>query len=140
MSLFSKLQFWKHDDEFDFEALASQDTTPPKDLLGLDEKSAFPNQPEPLSSEPSFLDQPENTAPPFGQEPIFPGSKRQSAPRFSPEEDIHPLQRGTAAAQKSVDLDLVNSKLDTIKAILNTMEQRLETMERTLGTKKEKLW
>jgi len=115
MGLFSKLKFWKKEDELDFETLAEKEMgkkpSPdfgPEQNTGLEEKSLFPEEPEPA-------------APPF--------QSRMSGSAFA---SPSPANR---------DLELINSKLDTLKAMLGSLDQRIAHLEQNSALeKKQRLW
>ena len=113
MSVFDRLKFWKKEDEFDFDKIATKDIhgeTAIHDELGLEEKG-------------------------FEEKPLFP-------PAQVPAEEpaiAKPAYQPPATANR--DLELINSKLDTLKAMLNSMEARLANLEKAAGIeKKERLW
>ncbi|MEK6938189.1 MAG: hypothetical protein AABX04_04050 [Nanoarchaeota archaeon] len=128
MSLFSKLAFWKKEDEFNFDQVAERDMNKPDPFSqGFEqnpEESAFP-------PEQSTFDQPQTPSP--GASPqqyaqasrtaLYPGS---SKPSIGPSGDR--------------DLDLINSKLDTIRAMLSAIEQRLDKIERGEPKAPPRLW
>ena len=115
MGIFSKLKFWKHDDDnLDFDSQVNQHLEqsglPPQENLGLAEKSPFDepnNQPEPI----------------IEQKPYSP-----PAP--------------PTTGQNDHQIELISSKLDTIKAILNSLDQRVANLEQAAGVqkKRERLW
>ncbi|MBU0470598.1 MAG: hypothetical protein KKA62_04480 [Nanoarchaeota archaeon] len=128
MGILDKLMFWKHDDEFDFDKTAlsheaidyHKDAEFPKDHLGLEEKSPFPEEHPEEHPSPDYF--------------------KSSAERNN---------RGTASFQRPAppppssnrELELINSKLDTLKAMLINIDQRLSNLEKAAGVeKKERLW
>ena len=134
MSIFSKLAFWKKDDDFNFDDIASKDMG--KDLfkgddLGLKE--------QPLTQEKDPFAMPtEKEQPPFS-----PPAEQTSGIQQLQEQNQQTMQPQQRAATgiSARDVDLLSSKLDTIKALLNSMDQRIANLERASGVqRKEKLW
>ena len=123
MGMFSKLAFWKKNDDFDFDNLAQKDLdlgmgkggAPIQDNLGLGEKSPFGEQ---------HADQ-----------------KQQTDPFTSPQTPV-PVTPPAPTSTEDRDLELISSKLDTVKAILTSMDQRIANLEKAAGVdkNKEKLW
>ncbi len=128
MSIFDKLLFWRKEDDFDFEHLADKELSPQgtlQDDLGLDEKSAFPEE-MPFESKPASRNSLENAR--FAQ----PLPKTSFPSRPLPQ---------AAAPLGSRDMELISSKLDTIKAMLNSLEQRIAQIEKAVGVEqKQRLW
>ncbi|PIN76837.1 hypothetical protein COV17_00745 [Candidatus Woesearchaeota archaeon CG10_big_fil_rev_8_21_14_0_10_36_11] len=122
MGIFTKLKFWKRDDDFGFENIANKEFgesgLPPSDDLGLDKKPMG-------TEETSPFDMPPQTEP------------REVA--FTPRP---PFQQAAFTSSPNRDLELLSSKLDTIKALLTSLDQRVANVERSMGgTKKEqRLW
>ena len=126
MSLFSKLAFWKKDDDLNFDNLADKELNqgtaeggmPVHDNLGLEEKSPFGDPPTELNQ---------------ANEPFSPQRSAEVPPQ-------QPTQQLTSGNR---DLELISSKLDTIKAILGSLDQRIANLEKlSVGEnkKEEKLW
>ena len=134
MGIFSKLAFWKKEDDFNFDDIANKDMGQDlfkSDDLGLKE--------QPLTQEKD----------PFAM------STEKGQPSFSPPEEqtsgiqqlqeqnqqTRQYQQGATTGISARDVDLLSSKLDTIKALLNSMDQRMANLERSSGMeKKERLW
>ncbi|MBU0460411.1 MAG: hypothetical protein KKH52_04185 [Nanoarchaeota archaeon] len=125
MGIFSKLAFWKKDDDLDFDKLADKELNrgmgeegmPIQDDLGLDEQSPFGDK-----------------ATEFGK-----GTDPFSTPKTP-----GPFSQQAPSSQTSSDreLELISSKLDTIKALLASLDQRVANIEKaSIEKKKEpKLW
>ena len=121
MGMFSKLAFWKKDDDFDFDNLAQKDLdlgmgkngTPIQDNLGLDEKSPF-------ADHTAGLDAPTTN-------PYSPQSQTPT-----------PITPPAPTGMGDRDLELISSKLDTVKAILTSMDQRIANLEVAAGVNKNK--
>ena len=114
MSLLNKLAFWKKEDEFDFDKEFSAETSDPKTPA----KDLFAEPHEPVQESAFSSRAPENLGLPSAS--------------F--------LQRQSPEA-RTVDNELINSKLDTIKAQISAIEQRLANIERLLGSEqKQRLW
>ena len=134
MSIFGKLAFWKKEDDFNFDDVASKDMGNDMfkgDNLGLKEQPltqekdpfAIPTEKE----QPSFYPPPEQTS----------GIQQLQEQN---QQTMQPQQRATTGVSAR-DVDLLSSKLDTIKALLNSMDQRLANLERSSGVeRKERLW
>lgn len=120
MGIFSKLKFWKKEDEFDFDALASKEMA--KDF-------------------PSMEQQP--STPPIGEKSPFEELDRRSDPFASQPESIAPslAPQSTQQPGNKRDMELMNSKLDTIKALLQSLDQRLANLEKGSGSQdRKRLW
>ena len=120
MGIFSKLKFWKKEDEFDFDALASKEMA--KDF-------------------PSMEQQP--STPPIGEKSPFEELDRRSDPFASQTESIAPslAPQSTQQPGNKRDMELMNSKLDTIKALLQSLDQRLANLEKGSGSQdRKRLW
>jgi len=126
MGLFSKLAFWKKEDDFNFDQAVNQEMNQP---------SAFPQD----------LNQQEN---PFPSDAEF-GSSPSPTPQASPQQyaqasraSLYPGSSAPAMAPSSGgrELDLINSKLDTIRAMLASIEQRLDKLEKTEQKPPQRLW
>ncbi len=123
MSFLNKVQFWKKEDEFDFDKMVDQQIHEPNpEPLGFGEDH-MGEEKSPFSSSPGFSPSPLATNP---SRPManMPSSQAPPPPQMS---------------GSNRDLELINSKLDTIKALLASLDQRLATMENP-GEKKQKLW
>lgn len=128
MGFLDKLKFWKREDEFSFDELATKEISEGglqgQDTLGLGEKEEhglsselFPNSP--LESG--------TTTPP-------PGSFGFSPPQGS----LHPQSFPVGPNR---ELELISSKLDTIKVLLDSLDRRMASLERTSGAEpKQRLW
>lgn len=135
MSILGKLKFWKKEDDFNFDDLASKDMNQDLfkgDNLGLDQQSQFPQEKSP------FQEQQSAQTPPAFQEPEpAPSGIEQLRQQQTAYQQKQPAGQGISGR----DVDLLNSKLDTIKALLNSMDQRMGNLERSIGVeKKERLW
>ena len=134
MGIFSKLAFWKKDDDFNFDDIASKDMG--KDLfkgddLGLKEQP-LTQEKDPFAM-PTEKEQP-SLSPPDEQTSGIQQLREQN------QQTMQPQQRA-ATGISARDVDLLSSKLDTIKALLNSMDQRIANLERASGVqRKEKLW
>ena len=134
MSIFSKLAFWKKDDDFNFDDIASKDMG--KDLfkgddLGLKEQP-LTQEKDPFAM-PTEKEQP-SLSPPDEQTSGIQQLREQN------QQTMQPQQRAVTGISAR-DVDLLSSKLDTIKALLNSMDQRIANLERASGVqRKEKLW
>jgi len=127
--MFSKLAFWKKDDDLNFDNLAKEDLAlgmgkggvPVQDNLGLSENSPFGDKPVGLDA-PTTNPFPTHP-PPQTPEPITPAA---------PSPNMGEVR----------DLELISSKLDTVKAILTSMDQRIANLEVAAGVnkKKDNLW
>lgn len=120
MGMFSKLKFWKKEDEFDFDALASKEMA--KDF-------------------PSMEQQP--TTPPAGETSPFEELDRRSDPFASQPESVAPslAPQSTQELGNKRDMELMNSKLDTIKALLQSLDQRLANLEKgNTQDNRKRLW
>ena len=131
MSLLGKLKFWKKEDEFDFDELASKEL----------EKSAFPAEGAGFDQPPAGFEPKD----PFAAEEESPGMPQSTPPGARPQPWREVPQRAAPlppAHFESKDMELINSKLDTLKAMLTSLEQRLENLERAGGVQKkeQRLW
>jgi hypothetical protein len=134
MGIFSKLAFWKKEDDFNFDDIANKDMG--KDLfkgddLGLKE--------QPLTQEKDPFAMPTET-----EKPSFsPPAEQTSGIQQLQEQNQQTMQSQKQATTgiSARDVDLLSSKLDTIKALLNSMDQRIANLERASGVqRKERLW
>ena len=134
MSIFSKLAFWKKDDDFNFDDIAGKDMGQnlfKGDDLGLKEQPLTPEK-DPFAM-PTEKEQP-SFSPPAEQTSGIQQLQEQN------QQTMQPQQRA-ATGISARDVDLLSSKLDTIKALLNSMDQRIAHLERASGVqRKEKLW
>jgi hypothetical protein len=137
MGIFSKLAFWKKEDDFNFDDIANKDMG--KDLfkgdnLGLKE--------QPLTQEKDPFAMPTETEKPSFSPPAEKTSGIQQLQEQNQQtmQGLQNQQRATTGVSAR-DVDLLSSKLDTIKALLNSMDQRIANLERASGVqRKEKLW
>jgi hypothetical protein len=135
MSVFSKLAFWKKDDDLDFDKIADKDmgaTNPFAQNLPSDQ--TFGNEPFDAEHESPGMTQTQ----PFGssapqRSPIYP---QQSAPSVQSPAAF----QSASNLSRDRELELINSKLDTIKVMLNSMDQRLSNMERGAPKPPQRLW
>jgi hypothetical protein len=134
MSILGKLKFWKKEDDFNFDDLASKDMNQELfkgDNLELDQQSQLPQEKSPFQEQ-----QPAQTPPTFQEPEPAPSGIEQLRQQQTAYQQKQP---GTGISGR--DVDLLNSKLDTIKALLNSMDQRIGNLERSIGVeKKERLW
>jgi hypothetical protein len=134
MGIFSKLAFWKKEDDFNFDDVASKDMGQDLfkgDNLGLKE--------QPLTQEKDPFTMPTEEKAPSFSAPEEQTSGIQQLQEQN-QQTLHPQQSATTGISAR-DVDLLSSKLDTIKALLNSMDQRMANLERSSGTqRKEKLW
>ncbi|MDO9580303.1 MAG: hypothetical protein Q7J06_07015 [Bacteroidales bacterium] len=114
MSFFGKLKFWKREDDFNFDNIAS------KEMGSLPHDELNPNQP-PMEEKSMFQD-------PAVQD-------------FHQDAQLTHQYKETPSSGNR-ELELINSKLDTIKALLNSLDQRVGHLEQSngVGRKENKLW
>ncbi|MBU0979614.1 MAG: hypothetical protein KJ709_02315 [Nanoarchaeota archaeon] len=128
MGLFSRLTFWKKDDDFDFGKEA-----PP---LGLDSKRdplGMPSDPAPPFPEP---------APPR-MEPPDSGFSPQGPPGFQSQGyPSAPMQPAPINQDYIVskEIEVVSSKLDGMRAQLDSINMRLANLERIMDNDMKKRW
>ena len=118
MGMFSKLKFWKKEDDFDFDSLASKEMAKDFPPIGT---------PPPVTSERSPFDELDRRSDPFSSQP----------------EEISPslVPQATRDLGSKRDMELMNSKLDTIKALLQSLDQRLANLEKGPGSQdRKRLW
>ena len=135
MSILEKLKFWKKEDDFNFDDVASKDMNQDLfkgDNLGLDQTSSLPKEKSP------FPEQQQVQQPTFQEpEPAPSGIEQLKQQQAAYQQQQKQPSQGISGR----DVDLLNSKLDTIKALLNSMDQRIGNLEKSIGVeKKEKLW
>jgi hypothetical protein len=134
MGFLGKLAFWKKEDDFNFDDIASKDMGSDMfkgDNLGLKE--------QPLTQEKDPFAMPTETEQPSFTPPEESTSGIQQL-REQTQQTMQTQQKATTGISAR-DVDLLSSKLDTIKALLNSMDQRIANLERTSGNqRKEKLW
>ena len=112
MSLLNKLAFWKKEDEFDFDKEFATEASDSKTPA----KDLFSEPQEPA------------------QESAFSSHAMTGLAPAS-------FQQRQSSDARTVDNELINSKLDTIKAQISAIEQRLVNIERLLGSEqKQRLW
>lgn len=115
MGMFDKLKFWKKDDDFDLDSLASKE-------MGLG-KDPFAPTPDPLNQ----------PTPGFQEKSPFDELDKRN-------QDMA-LPKPPAPASSAREMELISSKLDTIKAILESLDQRVARMEQKPVEKQQhKLW
>ena len=120
MGMFSKLKFWKKEDEFDFDALASKEMA--KDFPCMELRP---------------------TTPPAGETSPFEELDRRSDPFASQPDSVAPslAPQSTQELGNKRDMELMNSKLDTIKALLQSLDQRLANLEKgNTQDNRKRLW
>jgi len=137
MSILGKLAFWKKEDDFNFDDIASKDMSQDMfkgDDLGLKEQP-LTQEKDPFAM-PTEEQSPSASPPPEETSGIQQLQEQNNQNRQS----IQNQQQATTGVSAR-DVDLLSSKLDTIKALLNSMDQRMAHLERSSGIqKKEKLW
>ncbi len=119
MGLFSKLKFWKKEDEFDFDKTVEQEAGAEKPQFGAGGTEFGAEAPA------GSL---------FGEE---------RAPFSGKPEELHGLGLAKESSGFTRDLELISSKLDTVKALLNSLDQRVANLEKAAGVsteRKERLW
>ena len=133
MGFLGKLAFWKREDDFNFDDIASKDMGHDmfkEDNLGLKE--------QPLVQEKDPFAMPTETEQPSFSAPAESTSGIQQLQEQN--QQMRNQQRATTGISAR-DVDLLSSKLDTIKALLNSMDQRIANLERASGNqRKERLW
>ena len=134
MGIFSKLAFWKNEDDFNFDDIASKD-------MGAD---LFKGDDLGLKEQPLTQEKDPFTMPTEEQAPSFSAPEEQTSgiqQLREQNQQTKQYQQNSTAGISARDVDLLSSKLDTIKALLNSMDQRMANLERSSGTqRKERLW
>ncbi len=134
MSIFGKLAFWKREDDFNFDDIASKDMG--QDLFKGDDLG--------LKEQPLTQEKDPFAMPTEKEQPSFspPGEQTSGIQQLREQtQQTKQYQQSATTGISARDVDLLSSKLDTIKALLNSMDQRMANLERSSGVeRKERLW
>ena len=141
MGIFSKLKFWGHKDNLDFDSLTGQDINPSLTPSTTPDNLGLQADPTGLDKDPLQTGSPSTSPDNLGLHPEPIGLDKDPLLAGSPTTPpVQPLKTPSQPLENK-DLELISSKLDTIKAMLDSMDRRLANLEGPGRNKQQKnLW